>query len=427
MKIAYLIGLFPAISETFILNQIIGMIDLGHDVQIFSLNRPKETINHPDVEKYELLKKTIYLPKCSNNRWMRRIQGALLIPWFCMCNPRLLKYFNTLDQVKGFLDIPICAMARYYRDQKSYDVTHAQFGHLGVRLARLKMANVICGPLVTSFRGGDTTILLPKNPNYYDRLFECGDLFMAVSNFIRHRLINYGCPKERVIIHHSGIDLESMSYRKNGSAVDRPVRLLCIARLVEVKGVEYLIEAVNKLLQEKYDIILDILGDGPLMSIYHEKIKSLGIEHQIVLHGYCDKQKVLRYLYNAHMLVAPSIIGSDNAEEGMPNSIKEAIATGIPVIATNTGGIPELIVDGVTGFLVPQKDAKALAEKIVYLVDNYDLGLKLAKVARGKIEKEFDLSKLNSQLVGAYINLIANSRLTSVKSSHKTNSFSEEI
>lgn len=410
MKIAYLIGSFPALSETFILNQITGMIDRGHEIQIFSLHRPIEKIIHPDVEKYGLLEKTTYLPQGANNRWIRRIQGALLLPWFCWHNPRLLNYFLSWHLSKGFLDIAICAMARYYRNPGTFDVTHAQFGHLGAKLSRLKIAGIIRGPLVTSFRGGDTSIVLRQNPDRYVELYHVGDLFLPVCEFLSNLHLRHGCDRSKIEVLHSGVDTEKHTYSERLYQRNGITRIAWVGRHVEKKGVRYLLEVVRLLEQSGVRVALELIGDGPLRGEMEGWVTDHGLGHAVVFRGWQTKDEVIDILGTCHIFVCPSVVAADGNTEGIPNALKEAMAQGIPVVATDTGGVRELIEDGVTGLLVPQKDSKALEEKITYLIDNPHLQAKLAPAARERIEQEFDIEKLNERLARLYEKLISDVR-----------------
>jgi colanic acid/amylovoran biosynthesis glycosyltransferase len=408
MRIAFVTGLFPAISETFILGQITGLLDRGVDVRIFSYERPSQAYHHPDVDEYGLLYRTTYLPARLRNCGLRRLCGAFAAPWFCVNDVRFLSYLRSKESLKGFLDIASCSLAGHLRRNGGFDVVHAQFGFVGAKLARLKAAGILDCPLVTSFRGGDTTVFLSRAPDFYDRLFRWGDAFLPVSQFLRDRLESHGCPGNRIVVHHSALNLDEFPFRECGFPTQGPIHLLCVARLVEVKGVRYAIEAVRLLRNRGIDVDLHVLGEGPLREECESLISALGLGDQIVLEGDCVKTQVREFLERSHIFVCPSVIGSDGAREGMPNGVKEAMACGLPVVATHTGGIPELIQDGMTGSLVPQKDAGAIAAAIERLIRGPEAWPSLCRNARRVIEDEFDGQRLNDRLVGLYRSVMAN-------------------
>lgn len=409
---AFVTGVFPAISETFILGQITGLLDRGVDVRIFSYERPGSSHHHPDVARYGLLGRTTYLSRSPRRRWMRRLHGALAAPWFCLGKARFLNYLRSKDALAGFVDVPSCSLAGALRRTGPFDVVHAQFGFVGAKLARLRAAGILDCPLVTSFRGGDTTIRLSRDPEFYRHLFRWGDAFLPVSQFLRDRLESHGCPASRIIVHHSALNLDDFPFRERGVPTGGAIRLLCIARLVEVKGVRYAIEAVRLLRDRGVDVGLRVLGDGPLRAECESLISIAGLEDRIVLEGDCVKTRVRELLDHSHILVCPSIVGSDGAQEGMPNAVKEAMACGLPVVAANTGGVPELIEDGATGTLVPEKDPKAIASAVERVVRSPEAWSSLCRNARRVIEEGFDVRRLNDRLIGLYRDLRANAGAT---------------
>jgi colanic acid/amylovoran biosynthesis glycosyltransferase len=410
--VAFVTGEFPAISETFVLGQITGLLDRGVDVRIFSYERPVRTSHHPDVAQYGLLDRTTYLARSPRRRWMRRLYGVLGAPRFCLGNVRFLSYLRSMETLAGFVDVPSCSLGRDLRRVGPFDIVHAQFGFLGAKLARLRAAGIVECPLVTSFRGGDTTVRLSQDPECYRNLFRWGDAFLPVSRFLGDRLESHGCPASRTVVHHSALNLNDFPFREHAVPTGGPIRLLCIARLVEVKGVRYAIEAVRLLRNRGIDVGLRVLGDGPLRAECENLIATEGLQEWVVLEGDCVRTRVREFLERSHILLCPSIIGSDGAQEGMPNAVKEAMACGLPVVATNTGGIPELIEDGVTGALVPQQDAGAMAAAVERIVGSPEACLSICRNARRVIEDGFDGRRLNDRLVGLYRDLMANPNWT---------------
>jgi colanic acid/amylovoran biosynthesis glycosyltransferase len=413
MKIAFILQVFPAVSETFILNQITGLIDKGHDVRVFAYKRGSTDVMHPEVKKYRLFERTVFLPREGKNRWLRWMKQLLLSLWLCLQNPRLLYCFRTLDSMKVFLWPDACALANYYDRPGVFDVTHVQFGNVAPNLAYLKRAGIVSGPLVVSFRGNDATVGLRARPKSYDGVFQYADMLLPVCEFIKQLLVEHGAPQDKVVVHHSGIRLIEFPFSIRQFPKDGPVRLLCVARLVEKKGVGYLLEAVSCLYKSGYNIHLDILGDGPLKTDYIKQIEQLSISKITRIHGSLAKLSVVQFLQNSHILVHPSIKGTNNEEEGIPNVIKEAMLTGLPVIATRTGGISELVEDGKSGFIIPEKNVDALVEKIIYLIEHPEIWPQIGSAGRAHVEANYDSDKLNDRLVEIYQQLIS-SKLDSV-------------
>jgi len=152
---------------------------------------------------------------------------------------------------------------------------------------------------------------------------------------------------------------------------------------------------------------LTIVGDGDLRKDIEALTLKPALEDRVHLTGALPHRKVMEHLEKAHILMAPSITTPSNDQEGIPNVLKEAMATGLPVISTRHSGIPELVEDGVSGFLVPEKDAEALADRLIHLADHPEVWGEMGRAGRAKVEAEYDIDKLNDRLVGLYENLIA--------------------
>jgi colanic acid/amylovoran biosynthesis glycosyltransferase len=144
------------------------------------------------------------------------------------------------------------------------------------------------------------------------------------------------------------------------------------------------------------------VGDGPLAGELRHRIVELGIANQVHLVGWKSHREILEIMEVSHVLLAPSLTAGDGDEEGIPNVIKEAMAIGLPVVSTWHAGIPELVADGESGFLVPERDVSALANKIIALHDQPETWSGLARAGRRKIEAEFEIGKLTEDLLDLY-------------------------
>jgi len=171
-----------------------------------------------------------------------------------------------------------------------------------------------------------------------------------------------------------------------------------------MKGIIYGIEAVAGLIQTCPDkkIHYDIIGDGPLRNEISMKLKQLDIESHVTLHGWKDQDSVTGYLDQAHILLTPSVTAANGETEGIPNVLKEAMAVGLPVVSTVHSGIPELVEDGVSGYLVPERDVRALSDRLSYLIEHPDRWEAMGQAGRKKIEEDFDSEKITDRLVKLY-------------------------
>jgi len=230
---------------------------------------------------------------------------------------------------------------------------------------------------------------------------------------MRKKLIELGCPSEKVIVHHIGVKLEKYEFRVRQA--DDQTRIMVCGRFTEKKGIPYAIEALKRVISEtKTDVRLTIVGDSDSNgTLTDEKRKILNAisEHKVgnsvTITGYVPHSELLKIAYDHHILLAPSVHASDgNAKGGFPVILTEALATGMPVVAFNHCDIPEIIQNGKSGFLVPERDVDALAEKLIYLIEHPEIWPKMDRIGRAHVEANYDINKLNDRLVEIYESLL---------------------
>ena len=175
-----------------------------------------------------------------------------------------------------------------------------------------------------------------------------------------------------------------------------------VARLVEMKGVAYGIRAIACAYECGEDVVYHIVGDGPLRGELEALSHELGIADHIRFHGALPNDAVVALLAQTHVLLAPSVTAANGETEGIPNAVKEAMACGVPIVATRHSGIPELVEDGISGYLVPERDAPALAKRLLDLSRQPECWPAMGRAARAKIERDFDSNALSDALVELY-------------------------
>jgi len=149
-----------------------------------------------------------------------------------------------------------------------------------------------------------------------------------------------------------------------------------------------------------------VVGDGMLRENLQQLIEGMGIERQVKLLGWKTHDEVKMLLEESHVLVAPSLTSEDGDQEGIPNAIKEAMASGLPVISTFHSGIPELVTDGVSGFLVPERDVASLADSLAYLIRHPEKCNEMGKAGRMQVEQKFNIHHLNKELEELYLRVM---------------------
>jgi colanic acid/amylovoran biosynthesis glycosyltransferase len=401
VKVAIFIPVFPVITENFILSQLTELIDRGCEVDVFSHSRGDSLKIQPDVEKYGLLDRAHYW--ADGSRWHRaaRYLGRAARSGFR--DP--VDLLRTLDPRFGRDGLGVtelyAAAPRLREDE--YDVIHCHFGTAAVVPVLLRDCLGLSAKVITTFYGSDVT-RFPRlrGAKCYAQLFSRGDHFLALSESMRARLIALGCPEHKLSIHHLGVRCDEISFRPRVLETGSPIRLVSAARLVEKKGLEYAIRAVAILREEKFDVQLEVFGDGPLRDSLKSLIDELGLRDRVALNGSATQPEVIRAIQQSHIFVLPSVTASDGDEEGTPTAIIEAMASGLPVVSTRHSGIPEQVEDGVSGSLVPERDAPGLAGAIGELIRKPARWATMVSAGRRRAEQAFDSRTLARDLLSLY-------------------------
>jgi glycosyltransferase involved in cell wall biosynthesis len=291
---------------------------------------------------------------------------------------------------------------------------HAHFGIEGVSALGLAMQLEI--PLVTTFHGFDATLkthAMLGSPAWFRypllrrKLAREGNLFLCASSFIRQKLLETGFPESRTHTHYIGVDCQTI--RPRADFEETPL-ILHVARLVEVKGTRYLLRAFATVAR-KYDRVqLLIIGDGPLRRQLHALTASLGMQDRVEFLGAVPHVAVLSWMRKAAMLVLPGIRTATGREEGLGMVLLEAAATGLPIVGSRVGGIPECILEGKTGFLVPERDEDALARRMAELLEDPVRRHRMGAAGRALVEDRFDIDRQTAVLENFYDSLLGRSR-----------------
>jgi glycosyltransferase involved in cell wall biosynthesis len=274
---------------------------------------------------------------------------------------------------------------------------HAHFATDG--LLALPIAKALGIPLITTLRGYDVTrtrrrLLLSGRASWVryallrHRLIEHGALFLAVSDALRERAIADGFPAERIITHYNGVDLDRL---RPGGPEGKV--LLHVGRLVEKKGTAMLIRAFAEVARAHAEARLVIVGDGPLRAKLEREVRQNGLADAVRFTGALPHSEVVRWMQRAWALACPSLTARDGDAEGLPNTVVEAAACGLPVVASRHSGIPEAVVDGETGLLVAEGDTAALAVQLTRILGEPQRRDAMASASRQLAETTFDLRR----------------------------------
>lgn len=409
LRIAVFVNEFPALSETFVLNQITGLLDLGHDVTIFATRPRRESRVHSDIMRYRLWERLNYR-EMPSSRLTRLGQAPILLARARTDRRPFLKALNPFRYGREASSLSMLYWADCLSRHRSFDIIHCHFGIIGQQVAYLREIGAISGKLVTTFHGVDMSSCLDREPKLYAHLFAHGELFMPVSEYWRQRLVAHDCDPARVVIHRMGIDTERFGFGFSRLGGSGPVSILTVGRLIEKKGVEYGLRAVAKFAARGVPLRYDIVGDGPLKSDLEALAETLGIADRVRFHGARAHDDVVRLMRASDILLAPSVTDALGEQEGIPVTIMEAMATGLPVISSVHSGIPELIDDRVNGILVPERDVDGIVTALTELLTSPERSQNIAASARSKVVADYNIANLNLQLEAYYRNLVAERR-----------------
>ncbi|QQR49464.1 glycosyltransferase [bacterium] len=357
VKVLFVVEKFPYSLQTFIINQMTGLIDRGFDIKIFAQIAPDSFM--PDVlQPYDFTDRVFY---------------------------------RSVPSGQGDFDIILC-----------------QLGGSASRCLSLIHKKMLSGKLLVCFRGYDLSGYIKFYRNAYDEVMKKADLLLPVCDYFADRLRSMGAPSNKVITHHSSIDLKKFAFKERSIGPDNVIHLITVCRLVEMKGLEYAIRAVAQVARAHENIEYTIVGGGDLYDSLVQVIEELGMNNKIKLVGRKAHEEVVQLLDQSHIFIHPSITAKNGSQEGIPNGIQEAMAMGLPVVSTYHSGIPELVEHGVSGLLAPEKDVAMLAEHLLYLIKHPDRWAAMGRAGRAKIEQAFDMEKENDILAKLLLSVVSN-------------------
>jgi len=408
MKIAFIVNEFPSLSQTFVLNQITGLIDRGHAVDIFADYPGPTSKFHEDVKNYHLNERISYPIAIPKNKVRRLFQSFRFI--FKLFRKNTWPIIHSLDIFKygrKAASLTLLFQIIPFLEKGPYDIVHCHFGPCGNFGALLKDLKATKGKIITTFHGYDLSKYLHSSKNgVYEYLFGKGDLFLPISGNWQEKLIELGCNQEKIVVHRMGIDATKFAFNPRKPKFEDNVQLVTIARLVEKKGVEVGIQAVATVLKKFPNLEYKIIGDGPLKNQLERLIEDLKIGVSVQLLGWKEQDEVVEIMKSADILLAPSVTSHDGDQEGIPVVLMEALAQGLPVVSTYHSGIPELVQDENSGLLVRERDVNGLVDKLEYLLVHQEIWAEMGKKGRSQVEKNYEINKLNDQLVDLYRKLL---------------------
>jgi len=388
-RIGYVLKMFPRLSETFILNEILELERQGLRLHIFSLKRPADSGVHAETARVQA--PITYLPERIHREPARilRAQFGVFRSYgraYLMALWHVLRGRELRSLVRGLRRF--CQTCCLVHEMGEVEHLHAHFATDPTRLA--SWAHLICKipySVTTHAKDlyqGDRV----NSPGLHYKLNLAQ--FVVANSQMSAEAIRAGFKEQvRTPVHtiYNGIDLASFDRRQEEPA--EPL-ILSVGRLIEKKGFADLLGACQVLKEWGTPFRCEIVGTGPLAETLQEQIQAGGLEKCVRLIGSVPQKKLRAYYQNARVFALSCLIAADGDRDILPNVLKEAMAIGVPVVTTRLPGIEELITHGENGLLTPPGDREALAASLECLLSDATLRERLAARARKTIEERFD-------------------------------------
>ena len=269
------------------------------------------------------------------------------------------------------------------------DVVHVYYGHKAVKYRRMLEAAGI--PWLVSFHGVDVVKFI-DDPDYVEGLrqvFEEARLVLARSESLLDRLRDLGCPESKLRLNRTPVPLHDIPFAERSAPASGEWRLLQACRLIPKKGLFTTLAALPQVIERWPRLKFVLAGTGPDADRFQAAVAEAGLENHVEMLGWVDQPTLREEMARAHAFLHPSELTETEDQEGVPNSMVEAMAAGLPVVGTTHGGIPEAVTDGVDGFLAPEKNPDALATAILALLEDSEQLTRFSRQAHESVQEKF--------------------------------------
>jgi glycosyltransferase involved in cell wall biosynthesis len=389
-RIAFVLKGYPRLSETFIAQEILGLEQAGLELSLYSLRRPTDTKRHPTHD--EISASVTYLPEYLYREPVRLYRAWKYVRALQSYQQVLSFRFNDLKRDLSPNRIRRFGQAVVLAAELPADITHLHAHFLHTPASVTRYAAMLRGiPWSVSAHAVDiwTTPDWEKREKLYDCAWATSCSQIAVQN-----LRGLAPTPDRVSLIYHGLDLDRFAVAsqpkplRDGSQPDDPVQIITVGRAVEKKGHDIVIAAlarIPKTIQWRWTHI----GGGELVKALKRQATSAGLNDQINWRGSLPQQQVIDAYQSADLFVLANRVAANGDRDGLPNVLMEAQSQKLACIASNEAAVPELIKDGLNGYLVPPESPQLLADKIVNLIQNPAKRVKMGESGRKIIEDQF--------------------------------------
>lgn len=405
-KIGIVVNQFPTPSETFIVTKVLGLVENGMDVEIFCAMPSPHWDNFRVLSKENTQKIHINISPLGYRRhfwhFLQKLSSLFFRKFFL--NPRKFFILFRLVRIRSAeIGLPWISQFIYklmFLDKK-IDILHIEFDFQAYGLLDLK--EFLGCKVVLSGRGSIERTSIPfRYPKFYNYIYNHVDCYHFISKYLLTEAYAKGM-KLQIPVHliEPAIDLSLFQPSKPQKTTNK-IQLITVARLSWAKGHEFGMDAIAIVRLKHPNIEYVLIGEGEFKEAIHyaafqHNLVSTGVVHFV---GNVKRESIKSFLDEADIMIHPAL------EEGFCNAVIEAQAMEIPVVCSDAGGLPENVENGVTGFVVPRRDAKAMADKIIYLIENPEIRLKMGAAGRKRVIEKFDIKNQAKAFNTMYLSLM---------------------
>lgn len=404
LKVAYIMSRFPKLTETFILYEMLAMQQQGIQVEVYPLLREHEEVMHPETIQFvevahfqpfislPILRANLHFLLKTPVAYLKTLWDVLRANWGS---------FNFFTGVIGIF--PKTVLFAYQMRADNVQHVHAHFASHPAA-AGFIIHRLVGIPYSFTAHGSD----LHRDRHMLREKVAEAAFVAAISEYNKELIISecQGNYRAKVQVVHCGVDTEVFRARSHETPYEKgenPFMILSVGTLHEVKGQAYLIEACRQLQERGLNFECHFVGDGPDIKPLTELVEQAGLSDKVRFHGKLTRVEISHLLLDADVLTAPSVPTRDGRREGIPVVLMEAMGSGVPVIASNLSGIPELVNDQLTGLLVSPRDTVSLANALERYLKDPELRHRLGRAGREKVVGEFDLNQNAARLAQHFL------------------------
>ena len=412
LKIAFIVGTFPVISQTFIINQINALIDEGLDVKLFAFKKGDVKRIHKSVVKHDLLNNITYIHKKDKSIVLRYLK---FVAWTIKHVFRIKwkPYFQALNVFKygkKALSLGVFYNSAWRLIEADFNIVHVHFAQNAIPIAEMKSFGLFPEntKLVTTFHGYD---IQPKKHDFYHKVYtnviQYTDLFTVNTPYLKQQLQTFAPHLNNIDVLPVGLDTEFFK-REQPHKENTYFDVVFCGRLISLKGPQLALKIIEELHNKGHrNVRLHIIGNGPLKTELKKQIKEKSLQKSVLMVNAIDQGGLKTYLETAHVLIMPGIPDAvTGQEESQGLVIQEAQAMELPVVVSDVGGMKYGLMPNESGFVVEANNIHGFASAIETLILDEALRLKMGKTGSAFVRKNYDSKILIAQLINQYNKLL---------------------